>query len=120
MLGTSPRCICVRYTGRRSSLASLSDFNTRFLTAPRAHAHSGQGTRGLQSLLKELSRQTFDGYECRSCGVILNQDSLWFEHLCEGHPERVHGLCCEQIILALEELDVDVIFSVANSRLIRT
>ncbi len=40
-------------------------------------------------------------------------------HARRVYPKRVHGLCCEQIISALEEIDVDVIFSVANSQLTR-
>ena len=46
-----------------------------------------QGTRGMQSLLKELSCQVFENFSCRSCGTFLSKDSLWFDHICTNHPD---------------------------------
>lgn len=74
-----------------------------------------QGTCGLQSLLKELSCQIFEDCECRLCSVVLNKTALWLKHICEHHPERVGVLCEEQTISAPKEINMDVIFSVANS-----
>ena len=76
-----------------------------------------QGTRGMQSLLKELSRQVFENFSCRSCSTSLSKDSLWFDHICTYHPDVVNNLSCEEIISAPREADVDIIFSVANSKL---
>ena len=38
-----------------------------------------KGTRGLQTLLRELSRPIFSNSVCNLCNVDLNQKSLWFE-----------------------------------------
>ena len=74
-----------------------------------------QGTRGLQTLLLERSRRTFANYICRVCGDTLNKDSVWFEHVCQNHPNVVNHLSCEEIISALKATNSSVIFSIANS-----
>ena len=79
--------------------------------------HGVQGTLGLQTLLKELSRRTFEGFSCRSCGASLSKDSLWFDHICMNHPDVVNDLSCKEIISGLKEANADLIFSVANSKL---
>ena len=76
-----------------------------------------QGIRGLQTLLKELSRRTFDNFLCQACGATLDKDSQWFDHICQNHPDAVNNLSSEDIISGLKEANVDVIFSVANSKL---
>ena len=75
-----------------------------------------QGTRGLQSLLKELSPRIYD-YECKSCGMVLNKNKLWLEHLTDYFPDRVHEL---SIFANYLHIDVNIIFSVANSGLRNT
>ena len=77
-----------------------------------------QGTRGMQSLLKELSRQVFENFSCRSCGISLSNDSCTVvrSHL-HKHPDVVNNLSCEEIISGLRDADFDIIFSVANSKL---
>ena len=79
-----------------------------------------QGTRGLQSLLKELSCRIFDDYDCKSCSMVLNKNTRWLEHLCDYHPDRVHKLSISQITSALKDIDVNIIFSGANSGLRNT
>ena len=69
------------------------------------------GTRGMQSLLKELNRQVFENFSCRSYGTSLSKDSLWFNHICTN----MNNLPFEEIISGLSEADVDIIFSIANS-----
>ena len=76
-----------------------------------------QDTRGLQTLLKELSRRTFDNFSCQACGTTLDKDSQWFDHICQNHPDAINNLSSEEIISGLKEANVDVIFSVANSKL---
>ena len=76
-----------------------------------------QGTRGLQTLLKQLSRRTFEGFSCRSCGASLSKDSLWFDHICTNHPDVLNDLSRKEIISGLKEANADFIFSVVNSRL---
>ena len=68
---------------------------------------------------KELSRQIFDNFSCRSCGTSLSKDSLWFDHICENqwHPDVVNNLSCEEIMSGLKEANVDIIYSVAYSKL---
>ena len=76
------------------------------------------GTCSLQTLLKELSRRTYEGFSCRSCSASLSKDSLWFDHnICTNHPDVVNDLSCKEIISGLKEANNDFIFSVANSRL---
>ena len=55
-----------------------------------------QGTRGLQTLLKELSRRTYDDFQCQSCGDSIGEDTLWFDHICSNHPKAVNNLSVEQ------------------------
>ena len=69
----------------------------------------------MQSLLKELSRQIFDNFLCRSCITSLSKDSPWFDYICKNHPDVVNNLSCEEIISGLKEADVDII-SVAKSK----
>ena len=76
-----------------------------------------QGTRGLQTLLRELSRRTYNDFQCKSCGDSIGEDTLWFDHVCSNHPEVVNNLSAEQIITSLKEANADIIFSVANSKL---
>ena len=77
-----------------------------------------QGTCGVQSLLKELSREIFDNFLCWSCGTSLSKDSLWFNHICNNHPDAVTNLSCEEIMSGIKEANVGIIiFSVANSKL---
>ena len=75
-----------------------------------------QRTRVMQSLLKGLNRQVFENFSCRSCGISLSKDSLWFDHICTNHPDVVNNLSCEEIISDLRDADFDIIFSVANSK----
>ena len=51
-----------------------------------------QGTRGLQTLLRELSRRTYDGFQCQSCGDSIGEDSMCFDHIRSNHPEAVNNL----------------------------
>ena len=76
-----------------------------------------QGTRGLQTLLKELSRRIDGNFLCSSCGISLCTDSLWFDHVCMAHSDAVNYLWCEDIISSLREANADIVFSVANSKL---
>ena len=62
-----------------------------------------QGMCGMQTFLKELSRRTFKGFSCRSCGTSLSKDSLWFDHICINHPDVVNDLSCKEIISGLKE-----------------
>ena len=68
-------------------------------------------------LLKELSRRTFDNSSCQACGATLDKDSQRFDHICQNHPDAINNLSSEEIISGLKEANVDVIFSVANSKL---
>ena len=77
----------------------------------RVNVSAVQGTRGLQTLLKELSRRTFDNFSCQACGATLDKDSQWFDHICQNHPNVVNNFSCEEIISGLKEANVDVIFS---------
>ena len=76
-----------------------------------------QGTRGLQTLLKTLSQRIYRDSSCASCGIHLQANSLWFDHICLAHPEVVNYLSCEEILSCLKEADADRIFTIANSRL---
>ena len=76
-----------------------------------------QGTCGLQTLLKQLSRRILECFSCRLCGAFLSKDSLWFDHICINHPDVVNDLSCEEIISGLKEANADFIFSVANFKL---
>ena len=70
-----------------------------------------------ETLLKELSRRTFEGFSCQLCGASLSKDSLWFDHICMNHPDVLNDLSCKEIISGLKEANADLIFSVANSKL---
>ena len=79
--------------------------------------HGVQGTHSMQTLLKELSCRTFERFSCRSCGVSLSKDSLWFDHICTNHPDVTNDLLCKEIISGLKEANADFIFSIASSKL---
>ena len=68
-----------------------------------------KGTRGLQALVREMSRPIFDNSSCNLCNESLNKDTLWFEHICHHHPEIVNNKSLAQIIAALHEVDQDTI-----------
>ena len=76
-----------------------------------------KGTRGLQALLRELSRPILNNSVCNLCYESLDQNSLWFEHLCCLHPDIVNNRSLSQVISSLHNLDHEAIFAVANSNL---
>ena len=80
-----------------------------------------QATRGLQTLHLELSRRTFDNYIlCQVCGDTLKKDSVWFEHVCQNHPNVVNHLSCEEIISAMKDTNSSVAVSYILHRKLKT
>ena len=76
-----------------------------------------KGTRGLQALLRELGRPILNNSVCNLCNESLDQNSLWFEHLCCLHPDIVNNRSLSQVISSLHNLDHEAIFAVANTNL---
>ena len=76
-----------------------------------------KGTRGLQTLLREMCRPIFTNSVCTLCEADIDQNSLWFEHICCKHPDIVNNRSVSQVITSLCKLDHEEIFAVANSNL---
>ena len=73
------------------------------------------GTRGLQTLVKTLSRKIYRDSTCASCGISPEADSLWFDHICLAHPETINHLSCEEVLSCLKEyVDTDRILLTQN------
>ena len=76
-----------------------------------------KGTRGLQTLLREMCRPVFENSVCNLCNESLNVNDLWLDHICHNHPEIINNKSLSQIVAALHDVDSDTIFSFANSNL---
>ena len=76
-----------------------------------------KGTRGLQTLLREMRQPVFENSVCNVCKESLYINDQWLDHVCNNHPEIVNNKSVSQIITALQEVDSDSIFPVANSNL---
>ena len=50
-----------------------------------------KGTRGLQTLLREMCRPIFENSVCNLCNESLNINDLWLDHICHNHPEIVNN-----------------------------